>query len=89
VIGAVALLLLLNFSIISSNGKVEEMYVSATPELASADVQCKLFVYFGVCHCRYGGLLVPFVCRSCRFSVVRAKNMSFMPGGIDTDLLMG
>ena len=54
VIGAVALLLLLNFSIISSNGKVEEMYVSATPELASADEQCKLFEYFSVCHCRYG-----------------------------------
>ena len=54
VVAAVAILLLLNISIISSNGKLEEMYVSVNPELASADEQCKLFEYFGVCHCRYG-----------------------------------
>jgi len=51
---AAVILLLLNISIISSNGKVEEMYVSVNPELASAEEQCKLFEYFAVCHCRYG-----------------------------------
>jgi len=54
VIGAVALLLLLNFSIISSNGKIEEMYVSATPELASADGQCKYLGIFNDCYCEVG-----------------------------------
>ena len=54
VIGAVALLLLLNFSIISSNGKVEEMYVSVTPELASTDGQCKLVEILGNCYCNLG-----------------------------------
>ncbi len=57
VIGAVALLLLMNFSIISSNGKVEEMYVSATPELASADGQCYLRQSDWSCYCQpeWGG----------------------------------
>jgi|GEM_PF-1990853 hypothetical protein len=54
VVAGVVILLLLNFSNINSNGKVEEMYVSVNPELASADEQCKLMEYFWVCHCRYG-----------------------------------
>ncbi len=54
VIGAVTLLLLLNFSIISSNGKVEEMYVAVDPELAIADGQCKFFELFCDCCCDMG-----------------------------------
>lgn len=54
VVAAVIILLLLNISIISSNGKVEEMYVSVNPEVVVADSQCKLFEYFGQCHCQYG-----------------------------------
>jgi len=54
VVAAVALLLLLNFSIISSNGKAEEMYVSVNPELASADGQCKYLGFFNDCYCEVG-----------------------------------
>lgn len=51
VIGAVALLLSLNFSIISSNGRVEEMYVSANPDMALADGQCYLSIATCRCMC--------------------------------------
>jgi hypothetical protein len=54
VIGSVALLLLLNFSIISRNGKVDEMYGSVKPELASADGQCKYLGIFNDCYCEVG-----------------------------------
>ena len=57
VICAVALLLLLNFSIISSNGRVEEMYVSANPDMALADGQCYLRQSDWSCYCQpeWGG----------------------------------
>ena len=57
VVGAVALLLLLNFSIINSNGKVEEMFVSVNTELASADGQCYLRQFDWSCYCQpeWGG----------------------------------
>jgi hypothetical protein len=54
VVGAVALLLLLNFSIINSNGKVEEMYISANTVVAAAGGQCKLVEILNNCYCDLG-----------------------------------
>ncbi len=51
VVAAVALLLLLNFSIISSNGKVEEVLVSINTESASGDGQCYLSIATCRCMC--------------------------------------
>jgi len=50
----VVVLLVLNISTISSNGKVEEMYVSVNPELASADGQWKYLGLFNDCYCDVG-----------------------------------
>jgi hypothetical protein len=54
VVDAVVLLLLLNFSLISSNGKVEEMYVSVNTVVAGADGQCKLVEILSDCYCEIG-----------------------------------
>lgn len=47
----VAALLFLNISINSSNGKVEEMYLSSMPEQAVAEGQCWLSYACGICTC--------------------------------------
>jgi len=51
VAAAVVILLLLNVSITSSNGKVEEMYLSSEPELALAEGQCWMRLDGSACIC--------------------------------------
>jgi hypothetical protein len=57
VVTAAVVLLILNISIISRNGKVEEMYLSANPDMASVDGQCYLRQSDWSCYCQpeWGG----------------------------------